>query len=166
MNHVYIILDNAFSGEWCAEQIARFHESESEEKQIGQDRYARFDFLDKGLAKEIYGCLSENVELLDHYIGHRFYMNHYVAGSSYISPHADGHITDSKGNPSVRTVLIYLNDCSGGDTCIQMYEEKVKVSPRAGRVLLLDQEVIHSGEQPLTDKYILRTDLFWIKMKP
>lgn len=88
-------------------------------------------------------------------------MNKYWPKSSYIGKHVDGHITDSFGNKSVRTILIYLNDCTEGNTILELHGQSISVKPQTGRALLMDQELTHEAGPPTIGyKYILRTDLF------
>lgn len=151
----YIVLDNVFSEDWCTNMRATF--GNTEERQIGFDRYARHDFIDKELAREIHGELKKRIDMSGTKISHRFYMNKYLPNSGYIGPHVDGHITNSSGQKSIFTVLIYLNTCHGGETMI--LPRKLKVRPEMGRVLLLSQDVLHAGLKANNTKYILRTDL-------
>lgn len=164
MDPDYIILDNVFTEQWCTEFIEHYCGNELQvppPDPFGQnkDRYARYDFVDKELAKQIHIVLTRYIDTTGTKVSHRFYMNKYYPNVSGIGKHVDGQITDSQGHPSVRTILIYLNACSG-DTMLYNTNYSANVSPKPGRVLLLKQDVLHEGLPPSdTHKFILRTDL-------
>lgn len=160
----YIVLTKVFPHEWCNNMITLMDRETNgaEAMEIGKDRYLRYDFLNKELAKEIHDYLQQHIDVSKFKVSHRFYMNKYWPESSYIGLHSDGHITDSRGCKSVYTILIYLNKCKGGTTKIMGNHQ---VHPDIGRVLLLDQNTMHEGVPPTegTFKYILRSDLMTVQ---
>jgi hypothetical protein len=152
----YIVLKNVFTEDWCNQFISKFN---SDELQIGPDRYGRYDFIDKNLAKEIKSIMLKTIDISQFKISHRFYMNKYWPDSSYIGKHVDGHITDMHGTESVYSVIIYLNTCTGGETMLYTKEGVCTITPQVGNVLLIKQDVLHEGLMVKTTKFILRTDL-------
>lgn len=158
MNPRYISIKSVFSKEWCNKYIERFN---APEMQIGSDRYGRYDFIDRQLSKEIQYSISPFMDIAGLKVSHRYYMNKYWPDSSYIGKHVDGHITNSQGYKSLRSIIIYLNTCEGGETIVHMGKDNiVKISPKVGSVLILDQETLHEAGPPTNGfKYILRTDL-------
>ena len=98
-NFKYIVLTDVFPREWCINMIALMDRETkgAEAMEIGNDRYLRYDFLNKGLAKEIHQYLQQHIDVSKFKVSHRFYMNKYWPGSNYIGLHSDGHITDSHG---------------------------------------------------------------------
>lgn len=157
----YIVLSKVFPHDWCNRMIALMDKETNgaEAMDIGNDRYLRYDFLNKELAKEIHRYLQQYIDVSKFKVSHRFYMNKYWPESSYIGLHSDGHITDSHGYKSVYTILIYLNKCKGGTTNI-ILNDRIQVEPDIGKVLILDQNTTHEGLPPTeTFKYVLRSDL-------
>lgn len=69
MDPKYIILHDVFDTAWCDALIGRI--SQTHEQAIGKDRYGRYDFLDKLLAKDIWGCLSLKIDVSCFKVGHR-----------------------------------------------------------------------------------------------
>jgi predicted 2-oxoglutarate/Fe(II)-dependent dioxygenase YbiX len=85
--------------------------------------------------------------------------------------HKDGAVTNSLGQTSKLSYLIYLNDeCEGGDTAFREYyaidgishKRESIVTPTVGMALLFRHELRHEGT-PVTAgvKYVLRSDVFY-----
>ena len=153
-----IVIENVFSATWCNKLIDIFA---GQELNIGPDKYGRYDFLNKDIAKQIHKYISRHIDIGSTKISHRLYMNKYWPDSSYIGKHVDGQITDSYGNKSIRSVIIYLNTCEGGETTVHCQGHQVNIAPKVGSVLILSQQSLHEAGPPTdgTFKYILRTDL-------
>jgi predicted 2-oxoglutarate/Fe(II)-dependent dioxygenase YbiX len=84
----------------------------------------------------------------------------------YFMPHYDGMFRKD-GACSLLTVMVYLNDgFEGGETVI-LNEDDVKFKtvykPKAGSVLVFDQELYHEGRELLGDgmKMVVRTDVMF-----
>lgn len=105
----------------------------------------------------------------------------YKSGGHF-APHTDGNTIIDFNHRSLRSVIIYLSDCKGGETAMQTDEqltnlslddegryagsadfEVAKVSPAPGRVLTFFQNIVHEGRPPTdgTVKYIIRTDIMY-----
>jgi prolyl 4-hydroxylase len=97
--------------------------------------------------------------------GAHFRMYRYVPGQ-YFKPHKDGSFTDGPHESEI-TVLVYLNDCQGGETVLMPYGVSqawahLSFQPKAGDVLMFEHNVWHEGRPVTTgEKYVLRTDLFY-----
>jgi predicted 2-oxoglutarate/Fe(II)-dependent dioxygenase YbiX len=98
----------------------------------------------------------------------RFYR--YYPGQQF-RRHKDGAVTNSRGEISKLSYMIYLNDdCEGGDTAFREYyaidgiSKKIEfiVTPKVGMALLFRHELRHEGT-PVTAgvKYVLRSDVFY-----
>lgn len=96
-------------------------------------------------------------------ISPKFRVYKYEPGQEF-KKHRDGNQADDMGIALI-TILVYLNEAgSGGETVIsdRSLPQPVSILPRAGRALLFDHKLMHSGE-PLREglKYVLRTDVIY-----
>lgn len=108
----------------------------------------------------------------DH-MGDFFRIYRYEPGQ-YFKPHRDGHVSIKNAHTDVDTesqvtALIYLNSSEGGETILMpkgfaMKDWWIHIKPEAGDVLLFEHDFWHEG-RPVTsgEKYVLRTDLFYVK---
>lgn len=98
----------------------------------------------------------------------RFYRYH--PGQQF-RRHKDGAVTNSVGQTSKLSYMIYLNDeCEGGNTAFREYyvtegishNTEFIVTPTVGMALLFRHELRHEGT-PVTAgvKYVLRSDVFF-----
>ena len=116
--------------------------------------------------------------------------NHDVLFAKYPSeggfaPHTDGRVIYDFNLRSFESVIVFLNDipdgCGGGtrfyrneaqkqlkrDTCGRWTADSslvtLEVAPRAGRVLIFDQSLMHEGVPPALphSKYIMRSDIMY-----
>jgi predicted 2-oxoglutarate/Fe(II)-dependent dioxygenase YbiX len=98
----------------------------------------------------------------------RFYRYH--PGQQF-RRHKDGAVTNSLGQTSKLSYMIYLNDqCEGGDTAFREYgaidgisnKTEFIITPMIGMALLFRHELRHEGT-PVTVgvKYVLRSDIFY-----
>lgn len=117
-------------------------------------------------------------------LNHDLLFAKYPSGGSF-APHTDGRATHDFNRRSFESVIIFLNDlpegCGGGT---RFYQDdalnKLKraennqwtadsslvteyITPRAGRVLIFDQSLIHEGDPPLDPfvKIIIRSDIMY-----
>jgi predicted 2-oxoglutarate/Fe(II)-dependent dioxygenase YbiX len=98
----------------------------------------------------------------------RFYRYH--PGQQF-RRHKDGAVTNSFGQISKLSYMIYLNDqCEGGDTAFREYSaidgisQKTEfiVTPKVGMALLFRHELRHEGTPVIAGvKYVLRSDVFY-----
>jgi predicted 2-oxoglutarate/Fe(II)-dependent dioxygenase YbiX len=98
----------------------------------------------------------------------RFYRYH--PGQQF-RRHKDGAVTNSFGQTSKLSYMIYLNDqCEGGDTAFREYSvidgvsQKTEfiVTPTVGTALLFRHELRHEGTPVIAGvKYVLRSDVFY-----
>ena len=84
----------------------------------------------------------------------------------YFAPHCDGQFVNDKGQHSLMTVMIYLNEpLSGGETNFlnpRNEEEAVNVRPKTGLALVFDHPLLHEGALLLQGvKYAIRTDVMF-----
>jgi len=105
----------------------------------------------------------------------------YESGGHF-APHTDGSTIESFNHRSLWSVIIYLNDCDGGETRMLREEALTQlaldadgryrgspafavtsVAPRAGRVLVFHQSLAHEGCPPAEAhlKYIIRSDVMF-----
>ena len=73
--------------------------------------------------------------------------------------HLDGKVTDTRGDETFLTFMVYLNDDFEGGSTDFNWE---KVNPKRGRALVFPHRIRHQGS-PVTAgaKYVLRTDVFF-----
>lgn len=97
----------------------------------------------------------------------RFYR--YVPGQKF-NRHKDGSVTNSDGQTSKLSYLVYLNQCDGGQTIFRDYSGKgqdrqkieLRIEPIPGSALLFRHERWHEGSPVESgQKYVLRTDIFY-----
>ncbi len=104
-----------------------------------------------------------------------FYLLRYFPGEKF-SSHRDGHTTNSKGEKSFITALLYLNNCKKGG-CTQFFEESHLgicfkkrsqwsgiISPTKGTLVLMRHFIMHQA-LPVEDgvKYALRFNILYEK---
>lgn len=118
-----------------------------------------FPFImeNKKLQKDVtFSCLNNHL---------RFYRYEI---EQYFKPHKDGGY-DVDGKESLITVLLYLNDCSGGETVLMpdgpsKKESFIYIQPSVGDVLLFEHPIWHEGKPVASGKkYVLRSDMFYSK---
>ena len=132
---------------------------------------------------------EQDSELCGHWVpqsplNHDLLFAKYPSGGSF-APHTDGRAIHNFNRRSFQSVILFLNDvpdgCGGGtrfysgDALNQLCKDqqgrwtaspewvKVEVSPKAGRLLFFDQELLHEGvpcAAPCT-KYIIRSDVMY-----
>lgn len=95
--------------------------------------------------------------------------------------HRDAQYTKSPLLRSNYTILIYLNDCTGGETIFRIPKiqpkhigitiadeiehmnntgfKTISIKPEKGKIVLFDQRLIHCSRSSTDEKYVLRTDL-------
>lgn len=84
----------------------------------------------------------------------------------YFKTHRDGSF-EKDGMETEITVLVYLNDCDGGETVLMPLGKQqtwayVTIQPKAGDVLMFEHHCLHAGLEVNSGvKYVLRTDLFY-----
>ena len=117
-------------------------------------------------------------------------LNHDLLFAKYPSegsfaPHTDGRAIHHFNRRSFQSVIIFLNDvpdgCGGGtrfytDSALTQLQRdaqgrwtadptlvEFEVLPRAGRILIFDQELVHEGVPPTSghEKYIIRSDVMY-----
>ena len=81
--------------------------------------------------------------------------------NSFCMPHQDGII---KKNNSLNkyTMLLYLNESSGGETVFHLDGESLKIKPKAGTIVIFDRSIEHESLKCKDLKYSLRTDLMFV----
>ena len=94
-------------------------------------------------------------------VHHKWALVKNPAGGS-LSMHLDGSTIYSVDNMSFYTVLCYLNDSDGGT----LFEYNKKIEAKRGRVVILDQRLLHQGEITSGDKYIARSEILYTRSKP
>lgn len=88
--------------------------------------------------------------------------------NSKLVPHYDGHYVFSNKNiQTIMTCLIYLNDCSTGATTFLSDKQKfpnqkdgelLHIKPKAGKILLFDQNILHTTQLTKEPKKLILTD--------
>ena len=181
----YRHIENVLSAQECQELIARGHAlgfGQALVNNYGSDELLthirnneRVQFDDATLALRLAKLLQ--IQLVDNFpyqMGNRVYakagdhlrMYRYTPGQ-YFKPHRDGSFKDKELESEI-TVLFYLNDTDGGETVLMPYGLQQKwahqaFTPKAGDVLMFEHKTWHEG-RPVNsgEKYVLRTDLFYV----
>ena len=157
---MYHIKEGLFSSRECKGMIEIFERNAKGEldkpDEMLDGKYARFDFTDERLARLVGERLGT-----EYVVSPRFYVSKYWEGGS-IEEHFDGNFEAEVGGVAMKSkfsVVVYLNaDFTGGGT--RFSESGDVVKPVAGKCLVFDQKLEHSGEKVEEGiKYILRTDL-------
>ena len=105
----------------------------------------------------------------DHYNSQMYWTNPYINNSwrlvkcnpeSFLSKHYDGVYVKSVDHKSIYTVMLYLNDTDGdikfGD---------ISISPKMGRLVIFDQQLLHEGLINKQLKYFIRSEIMYTRMK-
>ena len=158
----YKIIDNLISPSECQQIIETYKPLLGELIEFTDYQHSRYNFTNIALSDLLFERIKNQLpdEIVE--ISHKWYMSHYQADQGSISEHFDGNILWSD-KISRYTFLIYLNDnFKEGETVINdpRYRRHIPIAPRTGRILLLDQDMLHYAKKPTEgDKYILRSDL-------
>ncbi len=91
-------------------------------------------------------------------INERFRCYRYKEDQKFVW-HLDGKVTDTHGDETFLTFMVYLNDDFEGGSTDFNWE---KVMPKRGRALIFPHRLRHQGS-PVNagSKYVLRTDVFF-----
>ena len=162
-------IDDIFSEEECKQLIERANNQGYEYVDRGIAQYFRTIFDDKGLAQNLYTQLyhlipktfnGKKVQGLNNI----FRISKYIKGCQF-QIHKDGVNQDNRGNRSVMTLNIFLNDdFEGGETdffnSFNNLDLRFSVKPKTGRGALFDSQQYHKGNEILQGfKYLIRTDV-------
>lgn len=84
----------------------------------------------------------------------------------FFAPHFDESRLDMKGNESIFTLILYLNDGYKGGHTVLLDEYNIKskerIIPKKGDILLFEHEILHEGEHVTEgEKFVLRTDVMF-----
>jgi prolyl 4-hydroxylase len=89
----------------------------------------------------------------------RFRGYRYRVGQRF-APHFDGSFSRTDTEKSAITIVVYLNDCIGGDTVFHHFA--LRVRPEKGMALLFDHHLLHEGAVIDSGvKYVARTDVMY-----
>jgi len=158
----YLILNNVLSEFECQKIIDTYQSFLGEEIEFGDYKHSRYDFKNLALSELIFDRIKDQLPECILELSHRWCMSKYAPDSGHISEHFDGNILYGD-KISKYTFLLYLNDdFEKGLTVLSdpAFRRPLKVAPTQGRVLLLEQDLLHYAEKPQKkSKYILRSDL-------
>lgn len=174
-----ILLQNAFTDEFCDKTIEKLNSQKWEDALINGDGKQVLD-------KEIRDC--KRIMQIDHELS-EFVMNiikkhlpeefdnrvmiglnpmfRYLKYSSgnYFRPHYDLRYTDKLGRVSLITVQMYLNDdFKGGETIFYDDNERKIYThiPKKGDIILFEQNIEHAGSEVISGtKYSVRTEVMY-----
>lgn len=155
----YLVLENILTNKECQQIIEIYDPLLNNTNNTNHIKYdCRNIKLSEILFERIKKYVPNNIcEISDHWCISKCLANY---GSTV--EHFDGNVLyDNK--ISQYTILIYLNDdFMGGNTIIShpYCKEKIKIKPKTGSILLLDQDIIHYSEKHHDNvKYIIKSDL-------
>ncbi len=80
--------------------------------------------------------------------------------NSYLTKHYDGVYVKSVDLKSIYSVLIYLNDTDGDTTF-----ENINITPKKGRLVIFDQELLHEGLVNTKLKYFIRSEIMYERLR-
>lgn len=167
----YYYLSNILNEDECNNLINDYEEFLTEEFELFDYKNNRYDFKNVDLSNTIFQKIKNyinkinnenNINIVE--VSYKWYATKYLHNSGFISKHYDGNI-EYDNLISKYTLLIYLNDnFDEGKTII--YDEQnndteiTRIIPKKGNILILDQDIYHSGAKCFNGcKYILRSDL-------
>lgn len=124
------------------------------------DKYNRVRINNQIMSEFIGGKIHKYFDSSKYYIYHKWFPTKYINGGG-LETHSDGTVHDN-GNISCYTIIIYLNDnYDDGRTIFLNSEKDIEVVPKAGNILILEQDKPHYAEDVKNGvKYILRGDIF------
>lgn len=109
-------------------------------------------------------------KVYDHRDDHHYWSNPYInscwrivkclPGSS-LSSHFDGRYIVSCDEASIYTLMIYLSDNEDGALSFP----EIEVVPKCGRVVIFNQNILHSGKVNTELKYFMRSEVIYHRSK-
>ena len=161
-----IILDNVLSSTEC-NNILRYYESERFVQHKQTNRYkniSNMQTLTNIIEKRCDGYIAGRYK--DKYKWNYKHINDCWRCikcniNSSLSSHFDASSVKSINEMSKYTVMIYLSDNTDGVTYFNKYD--LHVLPVKGRCVIFDLKLIHSGEINSEIKYILRSELYYVR---
>jgi WD40 repeat protein len=183
-----ILIENAFSNEFCSEIIKRFSSNFKQAKTHYPTSYRnneRYVIDDKKLSEQIFKTIQkyipskivtkdrsfkENGDWELGQLNHRIRVCRYLP-NQYFNKHLDGVHYQSEIKQSKLTFMIYLNshkEFSGGKTLFFTSKEDESImksyKPNTGDVMIFDHNLWHAGEEVFKgEKYVLRSDVLYNK---
>ena len=120
---------------------------------------------DKQLSSTIFNLLQQYCMIND---WNAVSINHkwrYIKGDKgyFMTMHFDEHKFNSINEKTFYTVLLYLNDDDGGDIVFDDY--KIGFKPKAGRLILFNQKLLHHSLPSNNQKYFLHSEVFFMRNK-
>lgn len=83
--------------------------------------------------------------------------------NSRMAAHLDGTTVKSVDHRSFYTVMLYLQD-SDGD--LQFHDRELCIEPKAGRLVVFNQQLLHSGLKNTQQKYFCRSEILYHREHP
>jgi hypothetical protein len=84
--------------------------------------------------------------------------------NSAMSPHYDAVYVKSVDYKSLYTVMLYLSNNDDGAT--HFSKQNLSVLPKAGRLLIFNQNLLHYGmSNVIDDKYFIRSEIMYLRYK-
>lgn len=89
----------------------------------------------------------------------------YIKGDKgyYMSAHFDEPIIKSLNEKAFYSVLIYLDDDNEGD--IVFNDKKISFKPKAGRLIIFNQKLLHHSKPSSKEKYFLHSEVMFKREK-
>lgn len=162
-------IDNFLSQEECQDLIQHAEKLGFEEVDRSIAKYDRVILINQELSQKLFQRLQQKIDLPEYFDGHKiiclndhFRFSKYHPGNEF-GIHKDGINQDTRGNRSIMTLNIFLNDqFTGGETDFFWNDKSFRYSakPEAGRAALFDSQQYHCGNKVQDGyKYLLRTDV-------
>jgi hypothetical protein len=82
-------------------------------------------------------------------------------GSSLAS-HLDGRYVKSVDHKSIYTIMIYLSNNDDGEL---IFKDEGSIYPKSGRVVIFNQDILHSGAYNSQTKYFIRSEIMYTRSK-
>lgn len=116
--------------------------------------------------------LKKNLEfkVFDHRDDHHYWTKPYInpcwrivkcLPGSNLSSHFDGRYIISCDEASIYTIMVYLSNNEDGALSFP----DVEVLPKCGRVVIFNQNILHSGKVNTKLKYFMRSELIYHRSK-
>lgn len=161
-----IILDNVLSSNEC-DNIIQHYESNGFIQHKQTNRYkniSNMQTLTNIIEKRCDGYIASRYK--DKYKWNYKHINEYwrcvkCDKNSSLSSHFDASSIKSINEMSKYTIMLYLSDNTDGATYFNKYD--LQILPAKGRCVIFDLKLLHSGEINSKIKYILRSELYYVR---
>ena len=158
----YLVLENILTDKECHQIIELYDDFIVEPIEILDCQHTGHNFRNIRLSELIFERIKKYIPDNVCEVSHSWYISKFLPNHGSTSKDFDGNVL-YEDKISQYTLLIYLNDnFDDGCTviCDPLFKEKIKIKPKTGSILLLNQDILYYTEKPQCNtKYIIKSDL-------